>query len=237
MKRAPESAPTAFPSAERATLAAAIVKAAAADARKVALATATATANSDVLQAIMAAERAEEALAEAQGNVARNLVDKVLGAAGPAVSVREARSAVIAAQEHLDECRTTRAALQAEPADDLGLSASWVTDAAKAVIRAEVAARGVAMAARVSAMQRELVAVGSGLEWLASNGAFPTKNGRPVDDVIRNVVWRMESSPAQWATATSSREPPFAVQSGRLAWAQAFEQLKRDPNAALPDLG
>ena len=38
MKRPPESAPTAFPSAERATLAAAIVKAAAADARKVALA-------------------------------------------------------------------------------------------------------------------------------------------------------------------------------------------------------
>jgi hypothetical protein len=123
-----------------------------------------------------------------------------------------------------------------QTAGDNGLSALLVTDAAVAVVKAEVAGRAAAMAARVSAMQRELIAVGSGLEWLAANGAFPTRNGRPVDDGIRNTVWRMESAPAQWATTTSPGEPPFAPPTGRLAWAQAFEALKRDANAPLPDL-
>jgi hypothetical protein len=233
MKRAPE--PAAFPSAERAELAAAIVKAAAAGARTAALAKAIATANSDVLQAIMAAERAEEALADAQASAGRNLVDKALGGAGPAVSVREARSAVIAAQEHLDECRTTRAALQAEPSDDRGLSAAAVRAAALAVISAETAGRGAAMAARVSAMQRELVAVGSGLEWLAAIDAFPTRNGRPADDAVRHAALRMEQTPGQWMMTATPQEKPFAVQSGRIAWTAAFERLQTDANAELPD--
>jgi multidrug resistance efflux pump len=109
LKQKPALTPTPFPRPERAALAHAIARAADAAARRVALEKAAQTANSDVLQAIGAVEAAEAVLAEAQGTTARHLVDKALGTAGAApTTIREARAAVIAAQDHLEECSRSR---------------------------------------------------------------------------------------------------------------------------------
>jgi hypothetical protein len=188
------------------------------------------------LRAIGLAEAAETALAEAQGNAARHAVDKALGTAGAApMTIREARAAAIEAQDHLDECRATRAALKTDlDGRDTGLSALRVTDAAKAVIRSEMAERAIALAARVAEMQRELVARGSALEWLANAGVCP-KVERGADDVIRHVVQRMESAPNQWSIGTIRYATSFAQPTGALAWEAAFEALKRDAAAALPE--
>jgi hypothetical protein len=228
--------PTAFQSPERAALAHAIAAAADADARKGALAQAAQAANSDVMRAIGLAEAAEAALAEAQGNTIRHVVDKALGTAGAApVTIREARAAVIEAQDHLEECRGIRAALKAEmDADNTGLSALRVNDAAKAVIRSEMRERAVALAGRVAEMQRQLVAAGSGLEWLSRAGVFPERNGAPAADDIRYTVSRMELAPRGWAIGTLRYPESFAMPTGALAWQAAFEALRHDPNAQLP---
>jgi hypothetical protein len=229
--------PTAFPSAERAALAHAIANAADAGARRVALERASQNANTDVLRAIQATEAAEAALAAAQGNTIRHVVDKALGTAGAApVTIREARSAVIEAQDHLEECRGIRAALKAEmDVDDAGLSAFLVNDAAKAVIRSEMRERAVALAGRVAKMQREIVAAGSGLEWLSRAGVFPERNGAPADENIRHTVSRMELALQQWAIGTVQYATSFAQPLGAQRWQAAFEGLKRDATAALPD--
>ena len=46
-------------------------------------------------------------------------------------------------------------------------------DAARAVIRAEMQQRAVALAAEVARLQKDLVSKGSALQWLASAGVFP----------------------------------------------------------------
>jgi hypothetical protein len=117
-------------------------------------------------------------------------------------------------------------------------SALRVQDAAVAVLRAEMAGRGVALAARVAEMQRKLVAAGSALEWLSRAGAFREAGGRhgeAADESIRHTVLRMESTPSQWTMSTNPRDAPFAVPTGAQRWQAAFEALKRDATAALPD--
>ena len=226
--KASEPTPTPFPTPERAALAHAIARAADAGARRVALEQAARAADADVLKAIQAVEAAEAALAEAGPAAVKHLVDKAVGNAGPPpMSTAAARAKVILAQDHLDECRDTRAALKAElDRGDNGVAGLLVLDAARAVIRVEMQQRAVALAARVLEMQRQLVATGSALEWLANSAdVFPKKNGKPADDAIRHTVWRMQQTPDQW-TQQSSADPPFAVPTGRLAWAQAFEAFK-----------
>jgi hypothetical protein len=237
LKRAPEPTPAAFASPERAALAHAIAAAADAGARKAALERASQNANSDVMRAIGLAEAAEAALAEAQGNTIRHVVDKALGTAGAApVTIREARAAVIEAQDHLEESRGIRAALKAElDAGDNGLTALRVTDAARAVVRVEMQQRAVALAGRVAKMQREIVAAGSGLEWLSRAGVFPERNGAPADENIRHTVSRMELAPNQWVLGTIRYAAAFAEPTGALAWEAAFEALKRDAATALPE--
>jgi hypothetical protein len=236
-QKAPEPTPTPFASPERATLAAAIAAAADAGARREALVKAVSTAEAEVRAARVAAEATETALLEAQGNATQHRVALALGTAGaPPLSVRQVRAASIAAADDLEEARATRDALKAElDGHDNGLLTLRVQDAAIAVLRAEMAGRGVALAARVAEMQRQLVAAASGLEWLASAGVFPTVNGRPADDAIRHTVWRMESAPRQWATvAERPGAVPFAVSTGAQRWQAAFEALKRDPTTPLP---
>jgi hypothetical protein len=234
-KRAPEPTPTPFPTPERAALAHAIAAAADADARKAALVKALATAEAEVRAVRAAAEAAETALMEAQGNATRHRVATEMGTTvAPPLSVRQVRAASIAAADDLVEARATRDALKAElDGHDNGLLTLLVQDAAKAVIQVEMRERAVALAAQVARLQRELVARGSALQWLAKEGVFPQVNGKPTDDAIRATVWRMEQTPAQWAQR-SSAEQPFAQPTGALAWEAAFEALKHDPNAQLP---
>ena len=149
------------------------------------------------------------------------------------MTVGQARAAVIQAQDHLDECRDTRAALKAElDKGDNGLSSLRVTDAARAVIRVEMQRRAVALAAEVTRLQRDLVAKGSALQWLA--GVLPRAD-RGQDDPIRRAAERMESAPScmddrHGCAAYAS----FAIPTGGNAWAAAFEALLRDANAPLP---
>jgi hypothetical protein len=120
-------------------------------------------------------------------------------------------------------------------AADSGLSALRVNDAAKAVIRAEMRQRAIVLAADVSRLQRELVAHGSGLQWLSRAGVVPERNGAPADETIRYTVLRMESAPKQWTLGTVRYAESFAEPSGSLRWQAAFEQLKLDAAAPLPD--
>jgi hypothetical protein len=204
-QKAPALTPSPFPSPERAALAHAIAAAASADARKAALAQAAQTADAEVRAARRAVEAAAEAIETAKANAARHLTDTALGTAGAAPqSIRQARAAAIEAADDLEACLAAREALQAEMADGNDWSTLRVQDAAVAVLRAEMAGRGVALAARVAEMQRQLVAAGSALEWLSRAGAFREPGGRhgeAADENIRHTVWRMQSAPSQRATA------------------------------------
>ena len=73
------------------------------------------------------------------------------------------------------------------------------------------------------------------LQWLANADVFPKENGKPADDMIRNTVWRMESTPGQWALTTSRKRTPFAQPIGAQRWQAAFEALKRDATTPLPE--
>jgi hypothetical protein len=229
-------APTPFPSPERAALAHAIAAAADAGARRAALERASQNANSDVLKAIGLCEAAEAALAEAQTNTIKHVVDKALGTARAApVTIREARAAVIEAQDHLEECRGIRAALKTElDVDNNGLAVLRVNDCAKAVIRSEMQQRAVALAGQVAELQRQLVAAGSGLEWLCRAGVFPERNGAPTDVSIRYAVQRMEQAPRQWALGTVRYAESFAEPLGAQRWDEALKRLCNDPNTPLP---
>jgi hypothetical protein len=89
------------------------------------------------------------------------------------------------------------------------------------------------LAAEVAELQRALVARGSALEWLANAGVFGPQ-GAPAD--IRNTVWRLNSTPNQWATINTGSPPaPFAIPTGAQRWQAVFELLKRDATAALPE--
>jgi hypothetical protein len=231
--------PTPFQSPERAALAAAIVKAAGADARRAALAKAVTTADAEVRAARRAVEATAEAIEVAKSNVARHLTDTALGTAGAAPqSIRQARAAAIEAADHLEACIAAREALKADMAAVNDWSALKVQDAAVAVLRAEMAGRGVALAAKVAEMQRELVALGSALEWLSRAGAFREPGGRPgeADENIRRTVWRMmDSTPRQWATILEGPGAvPFAQPIGAQQLQAAFEVLKRDARTPLP---
>jgi hypothetical protein len=231
-QRAPEVTPTPYSSPERAALAHAIAAAADAGARRVALERAAQAANSDALKAIQTVEAAEAALGEAQGNTAKHAVDKALGNAGAApLTVREARAAVIEAQDHLEECRATRAALKAELyASANRWSALSVEDAAKAVLRAEMQQRAIALAAEVAQLQKDLVSKGSTLQWLSNKGVLPNAD----EATIRNTVARLERPAAEWAIGTVRYATSVWEPTGRLKWEAAFERLKTDANAALP---
>jgi hypothetical protein len=226
--------PTPFQSPERAALAAAIVKAAGADARRAALAKAVTTADAEVRAARRAVEATAEAIEVAKSNVARHLTDTALGTAGAAPQTfRQARAAAIEAADHLEACLAAREALQSEQVDVHGLAALSVQNAAVAVLRAEVGKRGVALATRVDALQRELVALGSELEWLFRKGAVPQVEK---DDPIRDAVRRLDSTPRQWTIGDIYRHhAAFAQPVGAQRWQAAFEALKRDANAALPE--
>jgi hypothetical protein len=232
LKRAPEPTPTPFPSAERAALAHAIAAAADAGARRVALEQASQSANADVLAAIHAVEAAEVVLAEAGPLAIKHVVDKAVGTAGPPpMSVAQARAAVIRAQDYLEECRATRAALKTElDASANRWSALSVEDAAKAVIRSEMQQRAIALAARVAEMQRQLVMSGSALEWLHRAGVF---GGEAAD--VRHTVEKLDVAPNQWATGTIRYAMSVFEPTGRLKWEAAFERLKTDATAALPE--
>jgi hypothetical protein len=184
-------------------------------------------------------ETTAEAIETAKANAARHLTDTALGTAGAAPqSIRQARAAAIEAADDLEACLAARDALKAEMADDKGWSALQVQDAAVAVLRAEMAGRGVALAARVADMQRQLVAAGSGLEWLSRAGAFREPGGRhgeAADENIRHIVHRMELAPNQWTMSTKPHAAPFAQPTGAQRWQAAFEALKRDATAALPE--
>jgi hypothetical protein len=237
MKRPPEPTPTPFQSPERAALAAAIVKAAGADARRAALAKAVATADAEVRTARLAVAAADEDIETAKVNAARHLTDTTLGNAGVApLSIREARAAAIEAADHLEACLAAREASNAERAEGHeGLSAILVQDAAVAVLKSEAAGRGAALASRVAELQRELVAHGSGLEWLSRAGVFQVERG--VDSDIRHTIVRMESTPRQWATtAARPGAEPFAQPLGAQRWQAAFEALKRDATTPLPEV-
>ena len=234
LKRASE--PTPFPTPERATLAAAIVRTASADARKAALIKAVATADDEVRAARRAVEVADEAIETAKVNAARHLTDTALGTAGaPPQTIREARAAAIEAADHLDSCLAAREALRAETAGDNDLSGLLLRDAVRAVIRAEAAGRAVALAAKVLELQRKLVEVGSGLQWLANADVLPRPDSGQVDS-FATTLQRLEATNS-WAMGPIKYASSFAVPSGGNAWAQAFEALKRDANAALPDFG
>jgi hypothetical protein len=229
MKRAPEPTP------ERAALAHAIARAADADVRKAALVKARATADEEVRLARRAVDAAGEAVEAAPSNAARHLTDTALGTAGAAPqTIREARAAAIEAADHLDSCLAAREALGSEQAaGNNGLPALLVTDAAVAVVKAEVAGRAAAMAAEVAELQRRLVVRGSALEWLSNKGVLPP-GARGAEDPIRDTVRRMEVSPQQWANGTIRYATSVFEPTGRLAWEAAFEQLLRDANAPLP---
>jgi hypothetical protein len=248
LKRSPAPTPTPFPSPERAALAHAIAAAADASARKAALVNAGATADAEVRAARRAVEAATEAIETAKSNAARHLTDVALGTAGEApLSIRQARAAAIEAADHLEACLAAREALNAERVEGKGWSAENsrldVEAAAVAVIRAEMAARGVALVAQVARLQRELVARGSALQWLSKAGVFPRSGrsddngyGEPAaDENIRHTVWRMESTPSQWAIADTLHAAPFAIPTGGQRWAAAFEALKCDASTVLPE--
>ena len=109
-----------------------------------------------------------------------------------------------------------------------------MTDAAVAVVKAEVAGRAAAMAAEVAQLQRQLVAHGSALEWLSNKGVLPP-GARGEEDPIRDTVRRMEMAPSQWAIGTIRYATSFAEPVGSRAWQAAFERLQTDANAELPD--
>jgi hypothetical protein len=94
--------------------------------------------------------------------------------------------------------------------------------------------RAVALAGRVAKMQREIVAAGSGLEWLSRAGVFPERNGAPADENIRHTVWRMELAPREWTIGTVRYATSFAQPIGAQQWQAAFEALKRDATTPLP---
>jgi hypothetical protein len=238
-KRAPEPAPTPLPSPERAALAHAIAAAADADARKAALAQAAQTTDAEVRAARRAVAAAAEAIETAKSNAVRHLTDIARGTAGEApVTIRQACASRDEAAAHLEACLAARDALRVEMAADNDWSALRVQDAAVAVLIAEMAGRGAALAARVAEMQRKLVAAGSALEWLSRAGAFREPGGRhgeAADENIRHTVQRMESTPSQWATAAERPGAgPFAQPIGAQRWQVAFEALKRDATTPLP---
>jgi hypothetical protein len=234
-KRSPEPTPTPFPSRERAQLAAAIVAATAADTRKAALAKAVAKADAEVYAARRAVKTAEVAIEVAQGAAAKYAVDAAMGVAGAApMTVREARARADASADDLEAAIAARDALKLEAASGgNGLPALLVQDAARQVIRSEMQQRAVALADRVAALQRELVAAGSGLEWLHRAGVLP-KVERGVDDPIRHTVERLDVAPSQWAHGPIRTAEAFAVPAGRLAWQSAYELLLRDATTQLP---
>ena len=182
-----------------------------------------------------AVEAADEAIEAAKSNAARHLTDVARGTAGvPPQTIREARAAAIEAAEHLGSCLSAREALRAErPRAIADLAALLVTDAAVAVVKAEVAGRAAAMAAQVAQLQRQLVAHGSALEWLSNKGVLPP-GARGEEDPIRDTVRRLELAPQQWAIGAIRYAASFAEPVGSRAWQAAFEALTRDANTPLP---
>jgi hypothetical protein len=222
--------PTPFQSAERARLGHAIARAASVDAQKAALAKAVATADDEVRAARRAVEAADEAIETAKSNAARHLTDVARGTAGvPPQTIREARAAAIEAADHLESCLSAAEALRTEAAGDNDLSGLLLRDAAHAVVRSEAAGRAVALAAKVLEIQRKLVEVGSGLQWLANAGALP----RP-DSGVANTLQRLEATNS-WAVGPIKYSISFAEPIGSRAWQAAFERLQTDANAELPD--
>jgi hypothetical protein len=184
-------------------------------------------------------EAAGQAIEVAKVNAARHLTDTALGTAGVApLSIREARTAAIEAADHLEACVAARDALNSERAEGHeGLSAILVTDAARAVIKAEVSGRVAAMASRVAELQRQLVAAGSALEWLSSRGALPPVARGEVDPIGRT-VGLLRVPPTEWALGGTVRySTSFAEPTGAVAWEAAFEALKRDATTLLPEVG
>jgi hypothetical protein len=226
--------PTPFQSAERARLGHAIAAEADGRARRVALEQAARAADADVLKAIQAVEAAEAALVEAGPAAVRHVVDKALGKSdAPPMTVAQARARVIQCQDYLDECRQIRSGLKNElDKGDNGVAALRLTDAARAVVRVEMRERAIALADEVTRLQRELVAKGSALQWLAGVLIRPD---RGEDDPVRRAADRMESAPTAWMLGTVRGYASFAAPTGGNAWAAAFEQLLRDANAALPE--
>lgn len=230
-------------SRERAALAEAIAAASAATVRRAGLEKATKAADESVWAAVEAVNTAQFALSTAKREAARYLTELALGnAVEPPLSIKRARVDVADAEDSLEAARAARAALKAQLEEDnnrFDPLPDRVAAAAVTVIRDERSDAALALAARIERLQKELIEAGSALQWLARHGVFPVveggaTHGRPADRGIRDTLARLETTPTIWTVSLLAGSPPFAVPTGEMAWAGAFEELMRNADAPLP---
>jgi hypothetical protein len=193
-------------------------------------------------EAVWAAERAlkaaQEALVAAKADAAGQAADALVGnVVTLPVSLKQARAAVMEAEDHLEFVITARDALNERRYDKDGTvqKTNWKLDeAVDAVIRAEARDRAKSLAADLVRLHKETAAKADELMWLIKFGALPVVesgalSGQAADDAVREALNRMDPHYRHngWGVLLSRPSPSDA-------WIDARAALKTNASAELP---
>jgi hypothetical protein len=177
-----------------------------------------------------ALERAQAALGQARQDAASHLVNASLGtASAPALTVREARAAVQAAEDDVEAAVAARATIRGrlEPAAKAVESAQWRVDrCALAVVRAETDVAS--LLSELDALHRQVADKGRMLEWLIGHGGIPNHGPEATPGIIE-ISTRFWSIPGSWVIAARNEQSPSTM-----AWIAALDALKQDATTSLP---
>jgi hypothetical protein len=225
-------------SPERAALARAVMDADTAQVVRNSAIAAEAPARDAVWAAEQALRDAQEALATAKADAAGQVADALVGnVVTLPVSLKQARAAVMEAEDHLEFAIAARDALNARRYDRDGAvqKAGWRLDeAVDAVIRAEARDRAKSLAADLVRLHRETAAKADELMYLIKFGAIPLVENGPLkgqaaDDAVREALNRMDPNIRDdgWGVLLSRPSPSDA-------WIDARAALKTNASAELP---
>jgi len=224
-------------SAERVTLAEAIERRASCAAAVAKMETALEEAEARVWTLYAASEAAEEALKQAPKKAAQWLVAQATGdEPGPAVDLNAMRATLAARKEEHDiqrEARGMISAALAKARTDLAWAESHVETARDAVVKA---APGIGkLVDELATLYAMVLEKGRALHFLhmkslVHEGTRSEYGGWTEVSPARHMITRFMSSPLSWQNLHDG-EGDVTVQ----RWREAYEALKRDASAALPE--
>ena len=185
-----------------------------------------------------AVRTAEEGLVTARANASAEVTTALLaGQVAPPVSLREARSRVLDAEDAVDNARAVRGEIEARLSQArTGLQAHKLDRAVAAVMAAEGAERGKHLGQQLIRLQRDMMTVVDELRWLVASGAVAVVEapggsfGRPVDRDVDKALTRLVVVNPEW-DALIPQPPP------RQGWVDAVAALSEDARAPLPTAG
>ena len=190
-----------------------------------------------------AVEAAQAALEQSKSDAAKHLTSTALGTAGdPPRSIRDARAALLDAEDTLEAARAAQSALMVQTAEierrRLGIEVR-MRDAVRAVVGTEGGQAARRAAQELARLQREMVMRAAELDALIASGAVPLIEehgamfGKPIDPETRAALYRLQSPPRSWhALQIGGLHQP--VTSDATAWQAAIATLGRDATAPLP---